>query len=370
MTHIVAWQRRREQEVLAWACQLLAQGERVVLPTETGYVAVASALQAKTVSAEPEEGRWVLAVSGMGSALDWAPALSPLGRRLLRRCWPGPLIVTGLAAEQAGAAQRLPAEVRCRLLAAGLPLHAPEHEVLQEVLRHTPFPLVLRLLGDGTPAFTAEQAATCLGAPAALVVDAGPSPYAAPPTVVQLTGNQWTVRTEGALSRQALVEALICRIVFVCTGNTCRSPLAEALCKQLLAERLGCTVAELPTRGYLVQSAGLAASWGGEAAAEAVAIAQELGADLSQHRSQPVTHDLLAQADYVVAMTRGHLRALNAVASGVGPAPRLLADEDIPDPIGASAEVYRACALQIRQALERFVPQLPEPLPLPASGDA
>ena len=57
--------------------------------------------------------------------------------------------------------------------------------------------------------------------------------------------------------------------VFVCTGNTCRSPLAEGLCKKLLAERLGCPAEELPQRGFLVISAGIAAMMGGEAAAEA-----------------------------------------------------------------------------------------------------
>ena len=150
------------------------------------------------------------------------------------------------------------------------------------------------------------------------------------------------------------------RIVFVCTGNTCRSPLAQALCEKLLAERLKCTVPELPARGYIVQSAGLAAFPGCEASPEAVNIAREFGADLAQHRSQVLTFDLLAQADYIFAMTKVHLDILQALRGELGPTPRLLADsgEDIADPLGSEAEVYRACARQILSHLEKVVSEI------------
>ena len=102
-----------------------------------------------------------------------------------------------------------------------------------------------------------------------------------------------------------LQQQAACLVVFVCTGNTCRSPLAEALCKARLAERLGCTAADLPGRGFHVYSAGLAAMTGGPAAEEAVDVARAYGADLTTHASRPLTADLAAQADYLVAMTRG-----------------------------------------------------------------
>jgi protein-tyrosine phosphatase len=115
----------------------------------------------------------------------------------------------------------------------------------------------------------------------------------------------------------------------------------------------------LPARGFLVLSAGIAAMMGGEAAPEAVETARELGADLSGHRSQPLTRELLAQADHVIAMTHGHLRSLGGLA-GLGGMPRLLArdGQDIPDPIGASPEVYRACARQILGHLQDLLPEL------------
>ncbi len=151
-----------------------------------------------------------------------------------------------------------------------------------------------------------------------------------------------------------------CQILFVCTGNTCRSPLAQALCARLLADRLGCEPADLPGRGFIVQSAGIAAMMGAEATAEAVAVARELGADLSGHKSQPLTLDMLAQTDFLFAMTQAHLQILASLDLPDGPILSLLSGqgEDIADPIGASPEVYRECARQIRQHLEVRLPDL------------
>lgn len=155
-------------------------------------------------------------------------------------------------------------------------------------------------------------------------------------------------------------DAVDCHILFVCTGNTCRSPLAQALCARLLADRLGCEPADLPGRGFFVQSAGLAAMIGAEATAEAVAIAAEMGADLKGHKSQRLTLELLAQADFLFAMTQAHLQMLSSLELPNGPILSLLSGEgeDIADPIGCSADVYRECARQIRHHLEARVTDL------------
>lgn len=146
-------------------------------------------------------------------------------------------------------------------------------------------------------------------------------------------------------------------VLFVCTGNTCRSPLAEAVCKRLLADRLGCTPEELPARGWEVRSAGIAA-WPGDAATPAaVEVARELGADLDRHRSQRVSPELLDRATAVVAMTRMHADALAMQFPGAGPGPVLLCGpgDDLDDPIGGDLALYRACAAVIRGHLERHL---------------
>ena len=167
-------------------------------------------------------------------------------------------------------------------------------------------------------------------------------------------------------------ERSMCTILFVCTGNTCRSPLAEALCKKLLADALGCPPVEVAARGFQVVSAGLAALPGGPASLEAVSVAKEFGLDLGGHLSQPLTEGLIQQADYIVGMTRHHLRFLEAVPIREGLVPRLLAADasDISDPLGGALADYRACAEQIYQGLKEFLLQLQQngKLPNPSGG--
>jgi protein-tyrosine phosphatase len=193
-----------------------------------------------------------------------------------------------------------------------------------------------------------------------LVIDDGPGRYGQPATVVQVDGDSWQVLHPGIITEEQLRLQASCLIVFVCTGNTCRSPLAEVLFKKRLADRLGCAVEELPGRGFCVISAGVAAMMGGPAAAEAVEVARAYGADLEGHRSQPLSPELAAQADYLVAMTRSHVRALIDRYPRLGAAPRLLSPtgEDVADPIGCDQPVYEGCGQEIWQHLEALAAEV------------
>jgi protein-tyrosine phosphatase len=213
---------------------------------------------------------------------------------------------------------------------------------------------------SGEPdAVTPEGVIQTLGDRLDLVIADGPSHFGKASTVVQVQGNSWTVLREGVVPRPSLEKLTGCLIVFVCTGNTCRSPLAEGLCKKLLADRLACRPEDLPARGFLVRSAGLAAIMGGPAAPEAIEAARELGADLSHHTSRPLTPELAAQADFLIAMTQSHVRALSGQYPQLGVRPRLLRPDggDVPDPIGADQETYRACAQQILAYVEKLLPE-------------
>jgi protein-tyrosine phosphatase len=370
MPELLDWQRTgNPRTVVHQAVQALAAGRLVALPTETVYGLAASALvptaveQLQQSKGRPEAKPLTLAIRGPAEALDWVPGMSPLGQRLARRCWPGPVTLVFEAGVEHGLASRLAEPIRQRVCPTGtLGLRVPAHEAIGQVLRLLPGPLVLTSANrSGQPAATTAQAVLeAVGDEVALVIDDGPSRYGQASTVVQVNGDRWNVLREGVVSAADLERQTACVIVFVCTGNTCRSPLAEALCKKLLAQRLGCAVEELPQRGFIVLSAGLAAMMGGAAAAEAVEVARELGADLSWHQSRPLSPQLAAQADYLFAMTRGHVRALVSQFPHVGSRPRLLCPEgsDIPDPIGGEEEVYRECAQQILRHLEGLLPEL------------
>jgi protein-tyrosine phosphatase len=146
-------------------------------------------------------------------------------------------------------------------------------------------------------------------------------------------------------------------VVFVCTGNTCRSPMAEAICKRLLADRLGCTPDELPARGWVIASAGLAAMDGMPAAREAVEAVRVHGGDLSAHSSRPLDEDLVGRADVLFGMTHGHVEPLREALASHSVEVRLLSadGDDIHDPIGQPAAAYEACARQMRGCIEKLL---------------
>jgi protein-tyrosine phosphatase len=370
MTQVLDWQSAADTHaIVKLAAQSLAEGRVVAFPTETVYGLAASALIPEAVEAlcqrkgRAEQKPLTLVVREASDALDWVPEMSPVGWRLARRCWPGPVTLVFGNGIKAGLAGRLPSSVRARVCPhETIGLRAPAHDAVRKTLSLLPGPIVLTSANrsGAPPAVTATEVIAAVGDDVALVIDGGPARYGQASTVVRVNGNGWQVLREGVVSAEALQRHAACLIVFVCTGNTCRSPLAEALCKKLLAQRLNCAVEDLPRRGFIVLSAGLAAMMGG-ATAEAVEVARELGADLSDHRSKPLTMDLLAQADYLFTMTRGHLQALAEHAAWVGAHPRLLCPdgEDIPDPMGSDQQVYRDCALEIQRHLEKWVAELP-----------
>jgi protein-tyrosine phosphatase len=150
------------------------------------------------------------------------------------------------------------------------------------------------------------------------------------------------------------------RILFVCSGNSCRSPMAEGLMKVKVPEKYRERVE--------VHSAGTLGLFGHPATEYAVHAADELGANISKHRSQGISAQLLRDADVIFAMAREHksyierqfpeVRENVFLLKSFGQSIAEVAGENIDDPIGESLSFYRKCAGIIDSELNRILPRL------------
>ena len=142
-------------------------------------------------------------------------------------------------------------------------------------------------------------------------------------------------------------------VLFVCTGNTCRSPMAEALARDFLAR----SRSPVPTR---VVSAGVAAAGGEPMTREAREVLREMKVEPGHHKSHDLSRDQIKDAEVIYGMTKAHVQAILAMAPfAAGKVFALDPDgKDVPDPIGGSPEDYRSTARRLKELVERRLTEL------------
>jgi protein-tyrosine phosphatase len=341
----------------------LRGGALVVFPTETVYGVAANALHPAAMArlrelkdADPARP-FTVHLGRRADAGRYLLSPSPVIRRLARKAWPGPLTLIGHEAEpQATEVGRQcgPSELATIYHQQKVALRFPDHPVAQRLLGAAEVPVVASSANARgvRPPTDFAAALRAVEGRVELAIDAARTRFNAASTVVEVRGYEWTVQRPGALDERTLRRLACSLVLMVCTGNSCRSPMAEHMFRQQLARQLQCTLEELALAGYEVASAGTFAPPGGAASRGSLDEMARRGIDLAEHRSQPLTVELIQRAERIYAMSPEHRTAVLAMVPGAAGRVELL-DPAVPvsDPIGGGPEEYRYCAAHIERAV-------------------
>ena len=346
------------------AAEAVAAGKLVVLPTETVYgVAarpdVAAAGEALASLRGGATGPLVPHLADPADLERYVPEPGEAGRTLARKLWPGPVALV-FTVDPASAGERATALGVDRPVLYGeegrITLRCPDDPICRMVLGRAGRPTVVTRAGlPGDRPNAPPEVALLEGLPIDQVLDAGPTRYERPSTVVRVSpdGSSWDVVREGIYDRRTIERALRTTLLFVCSGNTCRSPMAMAAGRQALADGLGTTPDRLGEAGFDVISSGVYAMPGMRATAAAAEAVADVGGGLASHRSRPLDVGTIHRSDLIVAMSREHRDAVVAqVPSAADKTVMLDPAGDVDDPIGSDAAHYKSLSERIRTLVD------------------